>query len=226
MAGRISYLGGIVTQGLVLDLDAAKRDSYAGVGTSWNDISGNRNNGVLTNGPTFNSANGGSIVFDGVDDYVLTPGSILNNSYTIQSYIYLIGNRFTILSNLNDDSNSKSNQIGTDGSRNVYFQISLSDNTYFYTTSTTTLNTNQWYNICFTRVGSTAKIYINGSEISITTVGASAVNLQTYTSNFTVGVNRALNYTNGRMSLLQIYNRALSASEVLQNYNATKGRYL
>ena len=76
MAGRISYLGGIVTQGLVLDLDAAKRDSYVGVGTAWNDISGNGNNGTLTNGPTFNSNNGGSIVFDGVDDYV----TFLNNS--------------------------------------------------------------------------------------------------------------------------------------------------
>lgn len=70
MAGRISYYGGIVTNGLVLALDAAKKDSYPGSGTVWRDISGNGNNGTLTNGPTFNSGNGGSIVFDGVDDYV------------------------------------------------------------------------------------------------------------------------------------------------------------
>ena len=61
MAGRIAYYGGIVTNGLVLDLDAAKKDSYPGTGTSWRNIAGNSNNGTLTNGPTFNSNNGGSI---------------------------------------------------------------------------------------------------------------------------------------------------------------------
>ena len=70
MAGRIAYYGGIVTNGLVLDLDAAKRDSYPGSGTTWNDISGNVNKGTLTNGPTFDTGSGGSLVFDGVDDYV------------------------------------------------------------------------------------------------------------------------------------------------------------
>ena len=72
MAGRIAYYGNIVKDGLVLDLDAAKKDSYPGTGTAWNDISGNRNNGTLTNGPTFNSSNGGSIVFDGTNDYINT----------------------------------------------------------------------------------------------------------------------------------------------------------
>ena len=66
----------IVTNGLVLYLDAANKKSYPGTGTTWTDLSGLGNNGTLTNGPTFNSANGGSIVFDGVDDYV----SVANNS--------------------------------------------------------------------------------------------------------------------------------------------------
>jgi hypothetical protein len=60
----------IVTDGLVLYLDAANQKSYPGTGTTWNDLSGNGNNGTLVNGPTFNSDNNGSIVFDGVDDYV------------------------------------------------------------------------------------------------------------------------------------------------------------
>ena len=59
----------IVTSGLVLALDAADRNSYPGSGTTWTDLSGNANNGTLTNGPTFNSANGGSIVFDGTNDF-------------------------------------------------------------------------------------------------------------------------------------------------------------
>jgi len=217
----------IITDGLVLSLDAGNTKSYPGSGTAWTDKSGFGNNGTLTNGPTFNSANGGSIVFDGTNDYIslLNNNSILNNSYTIQSWIRLSGNRFNILSNLTPDSNSKNNQFGTDGSRNIYFQISLNNNTYFYTSTTAVLNTNQWYNLCFTRIGTTAKVYLNGSEISITVIGASALNLQTYTSNFTIGVNTALNYTNGSISLLNVYNRALTAQEIQQNYNSTKTRY-
>ena len=60
----------VVTNGLVLALDAADRNSYPGSGTAWTDISGRGNTGTLTNGPTYSSANGGSIVFDGTNDYV------------------------------------------------------------------------------------------------------------------------------------------------------------
>ena len=70
----------IVTNGLVLHLDAAQRRSYSGSGTVWTDLSGNGNNGTLTNGPTFNSANGGSIQFDGSNDHV-NMGDILNNVF-------------------------------------------------------------------------------------------------------------------------------------------------
>ena len=66
----INYNPRIVTDGLVLLLDAGNTKSYPGTGTTWTDISRNGNNGTLTNGPTFDSANGGSLVFDGVDDYV------------------------------------------------------------------------------------------------------------------------------------------------------------
>lgn len=216
----------IVKQGLVLYLDPGSPNSfYNKSGTVIKDISGNNFNGTLTNGPTYSSTNGGSIVFDGTNHYIITPGSILNSSYTLQSWIYMNGNRFTILNNFSDDANVKSNQFGTDGSRNVYFQISLNNNTYFYTTSTSTLNVNQWYNVCFTRTGSTAKIYINGVEILISVAGSSALDLQTYTSNFAIGVNRSSNYTNGSISSLKLYNRALTAAEVLQNFNATKSRF-
>ena len=65
-----NYSPKISTDGLVLCLDAANTKSYPGSGTVWSDLSRGGNNGTLTNGPTFNSGNGGSIVFDGVNDYV------------------------------------------------------------------------------------------------------------------------------------------------------------
>jgi hypothetical protein len=91
MAGRVSYYGNIVKDGLVLDLDAAKLQSYPRTGTLWNDISGNNYVGVLTNGPTFNSSNGGSVVFDGVDDFIEF-GDVLDlgtNSLTVSHWLNL-----------------------------------------------------------------------------------------------------------------------------------------
>lgn len=88
MAGRIAYYGNIVTQGLVLDLDAAIQGSYPKTGSTWFDISNNGNNGTLTNGPTYSPDNFGSIVFDGVNDYVnlLTPPSF-NNAVTFNVFV-------------------------------------------------------------------------------------------------------------------------------------------
>ena len=68
----IFYNPRTITDGLVLCLDAANRKSYPGSGTTWTDLSGRGNTGTLTNGPTYSSANGGSIVFDGTDDIVNT----------------------------------------------------------------------------------------------------------------------------------------------------------
>jgi len=82
MAGRIAYTGGIVTNGLVLNLDAAKRDSYPGSGTIWRDIAGGTATGSLINGPVFNSNNGGYISFDGTNVYG-DIGNILFNSASV-----------------------------------------------------------------------------------------------------------------------------------------------
>ena len=82
MAGRISYYGNIVKEGLVLDLDAAKLDSYPRSGSTWRDISGFGNNATLTNGPTFNNDNRGAILFDGADDIVNVTNSLLFGNTT------------------------------------------------------------------------------------------------------------------------------------------------
>jgi hypothetical protein len=82
------YSPAIVTSGLVLCLDAANRKSYSGTGTTWSDLSGNNYNGTLTNGPTFNGANGGSIVFDSTDDFVNVGNIGTITSFTVLVWCY------------------------------------------------------------------------------------------------------------------------------------------
>jgi hypothetical protein len=231
MAGRISYYGGIVTQGLVLDLDAAKRDSYVGTGTAWNDISGNRNNGTLTNGPTFNSGNGGSIVFDGSNDYV-NCGNILNlgfNDTTLcawikttsnQNYAGIIGKPFF---------GSKIGRYSLHTRLNGALGLIIQPGSNIEVTSTTGLiNTGNWVFVTgvINRINGVT-IYINGVQVGTTDGDSSLINFNT-TDTFNVGFynSNPSGYFNGSISQTAIYNRALSATEVLQNYNATKGRYL
>jgi hypothetical protein len=98
----------IVTDGLVLCLDAANRKSYPGTGTAWNDLSGNGNNGTLVNGPTFSSANGGNLSFDGTNDYteVTTRNTNLEFQPTLPYSVFVFlksppsGSQSAIVSNL------------------------------------------------------------------------------------------------------------------------------
>lgn len=239
MSGRVSYLGGIVKDGLILDLDAGKKDSYNRLGTTWNDVSGNRNNGTLINfsSPSpqtiWNGDNGGSIIFDGTNDYVdCGNNSIINtavNTCTINvwfkqtasaSYKFLTGK------GPSDADENFLLAVGYTDNR-LYFDVG-GGGAYVYITYSYSLNT--WYNICAThnRVGgsSTLLIYINGILIPGTVINPTLTPI-TNNSNFTIGSARGntLNFP-GNISIVNLYNRALSSSEVLQNYNATKGRYI
>ena len=97
MAGRIAYYGNLIANKPILCLDAAKKDSYPGTGTAWNDISGNGNNGTLTNGPTFTTGSGGSIVFDGVNDYVdISQGNLTaSTTLTVEFIAKFTDNTYT-----------------------------------------------------------------------------------------------------------------------------------
>jgi len=246
MAGRIAYYGGIVTNGLVLALDAAKKDSYPGSGTVWRDISGNGNNGTLTNGPTFNSNNGGSIVFDGVNDYFTTAMSSSLNDYTtgtspiftICNWVYLTANS-GMVDGLGIASPTQAqswahyyyytnpsgptynfNKINTGYSNSRTFQIITSPNSVL---------PNRWNNIVTIYNAGTVSFYVNGESVpgtitandSSTAIVDNDFGLVIGKSNLGLG-GEALN---GKISNYTIYNRALSATEILQNYNATKGRY-
>lgn len=232
MAGRIAYYGNIVKDGLVLCLDAAKRDSYPGSGTVWRDISGFGNNGTLTNGPTFSSGNYGSIRFDGVDDYVelgnLQP-SILN-TLTITYNVWLKWNGSGLFGCVigNEPAGLDINTMRGFGIRrrssNRYWLSPGAGSPLILETSPLNINIySNYHMVTGVLTGTQAIIYVNGTSLA----QASWTNAITSTYTFKIGTTplNSADHINSDIASAQIYNRALSAQEILQNYNATKTRY-
>lgn len=217
----------IITDGLVLHLDAAQLRSYPGSGTTWTDLSGNGNNGTLTNGPTFNSGNGGSIVFDGVNDGVNLINNFTFTNVTVECIIYLNAtqSKKIFLANYVQIVAPTGFAIGiSDSNNNIvkWFTGNIgTTNTIF---STTTLNNQQYYHVCGSYDGSLKNLYINGVLETSFSINNNINNNSTLSS---IGYLRQLNaqYFNGRIPITRVYNRSLSATEVLQNYNATKSRF-
>jgi hypothetical protein len=212
----------IVTDGLVLALDAGSKKSYPDSGTTWYDLSGNGNNGTLTNGPTFGVDSGGVISFDGSNDRVECP-NVNPTSLTLEFWF-----KWT---NLND-AWLISNQTGYGNNNNGYlFRIdSPSYSCYFragydtgYAQCASSITLNEWYHFTSTVNTSATKMYRNGILVST----ASGVTIDyTDVTGLTIGSDRAgVVRTAGDMSNIRIYNKALTAQEVLQNYNATKSRF-
>ena len=219
MATNYNYFGGIVTNGLVLDLDAAKLASYPGTGTTWRDISGNNNNGTLTNGPTFSGiGKQASIVFDGVDDFVRTnSGSGINLTNIFTTFIWVKFNSYdTVL--LGSDAFSDSGYpLYVENANNLYI---AAGGTYTSTT-TASLSTNQWTCLTVVRNNTSVNWYKNGINIGTSTLGSSSSNVLKSIGNY----NNGGFPLNGDIALTQVYNRALTALEVQQNYNAQKSRF-
>ena len=223
--------GNIVTNGLVLYLDAANYLSYTSGSTTWRDLTSSNLSGSLINGPTFNSGNAGSIVFDGVNDYVDCGNPILLNissSLTLESWVYPTA--FTnpngvvgILSRWGVGSRSYKIAILT-ASKQFYIDVSGTGNNDNYFLSNIILNTNTWYHVVGTYNGSSLSTYINGNITTGTLIGTVPSSLYTGSSQIRVGDDGG-NYFLGNIAASRIYNRALSSSEVLQNYNAQKTRF-
>ena len=227
----LSHSPRIVTDGLVFCVDAGDKMSYPGAGTTWTDLSKNRNNGTLVNGPTFNSSNGGNIVFDGTNDYI----SITRNSTITPDYISICG-----WIKINSKSSSQfllalPRSVNGGASYMMYYSLSL-DGFVAYartnstgtiqTTSTFSPDTGRWYFLSMTSNGSNLILFIDGefeASLSFSSVleysGSTVLRIGSYDNQGTP------TYTNGNIPNVSIYNRALSAEEIKQNYLATKGRY-
>ena len=215
----------IVTDGLVLCLDAAIGKSYPGSGTSWTDLSGNGNNGTLVNGPTFSSANGGSIVLDGVNDYISTT-SISISTFTYEGWLYnnLTGGS-TNYGYFFSGSDGRGLAVSEGGNAGIGL---VAGSLYYYNGAAPislgiNIPSNTWTNICCigNSTNNTVQIYKN----SIYGTSTSVTNSQSVITAFGIYKYGNSHYWDGGFSIKRLYNRALSADEILQNYKATKGRF-
>ena len=222
MATQYAF-GQIVTSGLVLCLNAADKNSYPGSGTTWTDLSGNSNNGTLTNGPTFNTGSGGSIVFDGVNDSVVITGSAAltagTGNFTYNAWVYPI--TYDTYAPLFVAANTNGIWIGNNGSNFVLRAYAVADVLSFGTLPT--LNT--WTNITITRVGTTASLYYNGVLQTTSTTSQNFIQATTCIgSDGPPGL--VYSWYNGRIASTYFYKGVgLTSTQVFQNYNATKTRF-
>jgi hypothetical protein len=221
----------ISENGLVLYLDAANKASYPGSGTAWKDLSGNNYTGTLTNGPTYSATNLGNIVFDGVDDYVVWNSLVwnYNNPFTVSFWFNLnslgdpvYGWGFFFCGTTSSNVNRV--QIGGRGDGSIYLYAETTTVNDTYSSSASFVTTNTWYNFTITRISNTITLYLNGNSFTSGAVTYSP----SLSNNLYMGIlrsNNALRYLNGKMANTLIYNRGLSTTEVLQNYNAVKSRF-
>ena len=216
----------IATSGLVLALDAANPKSYPGSGTAWNDVSGNSNNGTLTNGPAFSSADGGSILLDGTDDYINgVHNSQLDTTGDITAEIWFqLTDTATDWVRVFGKGDSSHRTFGlwynTGASKFLYQRYTGGTSVGINITVTVTLNT--WFHMVGTSSGSSHVLYLNGKAIGSATNGLTALSS---TDPYKIGYAGYHTYHQGNIANCKIYNRGLTAAEVLQNYNALKGRF-
>jgi hypothetical protein len=213
----ISYNPRTITDGLVLCLDAANPKSYSGSGTVWSDLSGNGNNGTLVNGVGYNSGNLGSLVFDGVNDYVNAP---LTKTETCTFSCWA---RTTTVASNPMLFNAGPNAVGPDlffYLGNIYWNTWDGSGNPFATMPTSATNGNYHYYVVVNDASSNTKLYYDGNLL-----GTAAYRTAANNTNLTIGGNINTYMWNGNISNFSVYNRALTPQEIQQNYNATKSRY-
>ena len=228
----------IVEDGLMLCLDAGNSRSYPGTGTQWIDLGSNTNVGNFINGVSFSSANGGSIAFDAADEVVTFSMTNLRppNQITQECWFSISENRFQVfIGAQRGNAFDNSYALWLNGANVLAAGINPGGppegiNLNYQTTSFT-LSLNTYYHFVHTYNGAEQIIYMNGSSVfSWATTGSLFYdNLNTllaigndWFSGYDQGLNSGVR---GNLPIVRIYNRALTASEVVQNFNASRGRF-
>ena len=239
MSGQVGYRD-IITNGLVLYLDAANYKSYPGSGTAWNDLSQYNSNGTLTNGPTFNSDSAGGIVFDGTNDYILGNSSL--NAITTDMTLIVFAkvpnfsNRVPLFTKYQSSApQGFALEVGTVSSlwtKSMRFFAANNGATYSVDyRGTVQLTDNNIY--MFTvqyKTANSIKMYYNLTEITANHANANWTAVTNWNSGTypyyigaylpSLGV-----YGNSTIYTTMVYNRILTFAELTQNYNSTKARF-
>jgi hypothetical protein len=222
----------IITDGLVLCLDAGNTKSYPGSGTTWTDLSGQGNNGSLVNGVGYNSGNGGSLSFDGVNDNINIPYNASlkpATAITMEAFCYIQNNGTTWTSLIQYPQNSSSHT-------NPYFDWAIYLNMSSRVLHTridgegvsspnNVWNFNEWTYIAITFENQSVKYYVNGASVGSSSVTKTSI---TYDANNPVYIGKNASGTEpfeGKLGSIKVYNKALTASEIQQNFNALRGRF-
>ena len=234
-----SYNPRIVTDGLVLCVDAANKRSYPGAGTTWTDLSKEGNNATLYNSPSFTNNNSGGLVFDGTNQYFMTDLNTIgqaDTSFTFGGYFYNTtnthssNNRF-IFSNYVTSSHNGFFAITTYTSTPI-LRLWMRDSSRGNNTASNGIvpQVGVWYHVMGVRnhSNSTAQFYVDGELIhNYSYSGSAAVTDGASSNSYFGGVlhNGSSQIMPATVSSVQLYNRALTPDEIRQNYLATKGRY-
>jgi len=220
----------IVRDGLVLHLDAANVKSYPGSGTTWKDLSGQGNNGSLVADTSFSSDNKGTMNFDGTGDYISVPAStsinmVADQPVTISYWMYLnqtASERSTFIGPINKNYFGRSYGHLISPTTNGFLLYTDDDNSV-EASSSTAINKNKWYHVCSVYTTSKISLYLDGE---LDTESSGSFDLTVDTNSLFIGAGSSSNYfLNGKISIVQLYNRELSKSEIRQNFNATQDRY-
>ena len=219
----------IVDSSLQLWLDAGQTSSYPGSGTTWTDLSGNGRTGTLTSGPTYSATNGGSIVFDGTDDYVQCTGSLTVTAATFVAWIRRNGTQINyagILFSRGTGSNVSGLNIGQTGTSNeIGYHWHALSSTYFFTSNLTIPNLT-WCMIAVSVTSTAATLYLCQTS-GITTATNTTSHPSTVLDDIKIARDEVVadRYFEGNIAAAQIYNRALTADEITTNFNALRNRY-
>ena len=233
-----NYSPRIVRDGLLLYLDAGNTKSYPGSGTTWYDLSPIKNNGIFTNGPIYSSLGGGSIEFDGSNDFIdlnktyIGTGEIetgqANGNYTLEAWINVRSSQGTTTDADSIIGNTSTYgvgmQVGISGSSPRINYGGRSTNNFY----SSTFSYNTWVHVCLSRVGgSSVRTYLNGEfDVSTSASSLEVASGQSYTE-MRIGNSsgRVTGYYDGYIALVKIYNIGLTDSQVAQNFTATRGRF-
>jgi len=212
----------VITSGLTLNLDAGDPASYPGTGTTWTDLSGSGNTGTLVGGPTFTSANGGSIILNGSTNYVSCGTGLTSSSVFTYSFWIYPTTSATPRTLVGNGSNVAGPQMRLGNTNKIELNA---QNTALIGTSTGTVPTSGWTFATVTYTGTDYAFYINGSQSG---TGSNTKNL-VVTAVTWIGARSfgpsLLELFTGNIAMALKYNRVLSSAEVLQNYNSTKARF-